>query len=192
MGRRRRTFDIGLQALSAAAERNDNILYVCYDNEAYMNTGIQRSSSTPEGAWTTTTPSPYLKDTPKKDIIRIMAAHKIPYIATASVGYPIDLVTKVSRPRKGGTKFILVFSMPTGWRYSPEHRIARLATETGIFPLYEVENGVKYVLTQRRSQKPLKEYFSIQGRFRNLKEEDLLRVEEKVKKDWEYLTRLAG
>src|SRR5512134_1905899 len=79
------TFDIGLQALSASAERNDNIIYVCYDNEAYMNTGIQRSSSTPEGTWTTTTPSPYLKDTPKKDIVRIMAAHGIPYIATASV-----------------------------------------------------------------------------------------------------------
>ena len=190
------TFDIGLQALSAAAERNDNILYVCYDNEAYMNTGIQRSSSTPEGAWTTTTPSPYLKDTPKKDIIRIMAAHKIPYIATASVGYPIDLVKKVVKAKeKVGTKFILVFSpCPTGWRYSPDVtiRIARLATETGIFPLYEVEDGEKYVLSQRRSQKPLKEYFSLQGRFRNLKDEDLLRVEEKVKKDWEYLTRLAG
>jgi len=190
------TFDIGLQALSAAAERNDNILYVCYDNEAYMNTGIQRSSSTPEGAWTTTTPSPYLKDTPKKDIIRIMAAHNIPYIATASVGYPIDLVKKVVKAKeKVGTKFILVLSpCPTGWRYSPEMtiRIAKLATETGIFPLYEIENGDKYVLPQRRSQKPLKEYFSLQGRFRNLKEEDLLRVEEKVKKDWEYLTRLAG
>ena len=190
------TFDIGLQALSAAAERNDNILYVCYDNEAYMNTGIQRSSSTPEGAWTTTTPSPYLKDTPKKDIIRIMAAHNIPYIATASVGYPVDLVKKVVKAKeKVGTKFILVFSpCPTGWRYSPEVtiRIAKLATETGIFPLYEVENGEKYVLTQRRSRKPLKEYFSLQGRFRNLKDEDLLRAEEKVKKDWEYLTRLAG
>ena len=190
------TFDIGLQALSAAAERNDNILYVCYDNEAYMNTGIQRSSSTPEGAWTTTTPSPYLKDTPKKDIIRIMAAHNIPYIATASVGYPIDLVKKVVKAKeKVGTKFILVLSpCPTGWRYSPEMtiRIAKLATETGIFPLYEIENGDKYVLPQRRSQKPLKEYFSLQGRFRNLKEEDLLRLEEKVKKDWEYLTRLAG
>lgn len=190
------TFDIGLQALSAAAERNDNILYVCYDNEAYMNTGIQRSSATPEGAWTTTTPSPYLKDTPKKDIIRIMAAHKIPYIATASVGYPPDLIKKVKRAKEiVGTKFILIFSpCPTGWRYSSEMtiRIAKLATETGIFPLYEVENGEKYILSQKRPKKPLKEYFSPQGRFRNLKEEELLRTEEKVKKDWEYLTRMAG
>jgi len=190
------TFDIGLQALSATAERNDNIIYVCYDNEAYMNTGIQRSSATPEGAWTTTTPSPYLKDTPKKDIVRIMAAHKIPYIATASVGYPPDLIKKVKRAKEiVGTKFILIFSpCPTGWRYSSEMtiRIAKLATETGIFPLYEIENGEKYILSQRRPQKPLKEYFSLQGRFRNLKEEKLLRAEAKVKKDWEYLTRLAG
>ena len=190
------TMDIGLQALSAAAERNDNIIYVCYDNEAYMNTGIQRSSATPEGAWTTTTPSPYFKDTPKKDIVRIMAAHKIPYIATTSVGYPADLIKKVKRAKEiVGTKFILIFSpCPTGWRYSSEMtiRIAKLATETGIFPLYEIENGEKYVLTQRRVQKPLKEYFSLQGRFRGLKQEELLRAEEKVKKDLEYLTRLAG
>ena len=190
------TFDIGLQALSAAAERNDNIIYVCYDNEAYMNTGIQRSSSTPEGAWTTTTPSPFLKDTPKKDIVRIMAAHKIPYIATASIGYPLDLIKKVIKAKeKGGTKFILVLSpCPTGWRYSSEMtiRIAKLATETGIFPLYEVEDGEKYTLSPQRSQKPLKDYFSIQGRFRNLKEEDLSRIETKVAKDREYLTRMAG
>lgn len=190
------TFDIGLQALSAAAERNDNIIYVCYDNEAYMNTGIQRSSSTPEGAWTTTTPSPYLKDTPKKDIVRIMAAHKIPYIATASIGYPPDLIRKVNKAKeKTGTRFILILSpCPTGWRYSSEMtiRMAKLATETGIFPLYEIENGEKYILTKRHSEKSLKDYFSLQGRFRNLKDEDLQRIEEKVKKDREYLMRLAG
>jgi pyruvate/2-oxoacid:ferredoxin oxidoreductase beta subunit len=190
------TFDIGLQALSAAAERNDDIFYVCYDNEAYMNTGIQRSSATPEGAWTTTTPSPYVKDTPKKDIVQIMAAHKIPYIATASVGYPADLVKKVKRA-KGikGTKFILIFSpCPTGWRYSSELtiQIAQLATETGLFPLYEIENGEKYSLSRRRSKKPIKEYFSLQGRFRKMKDEELLRAEERVKKHWEFLTRLAG
>jgi pyruvate/2-oxoacid:ferredoxin oxidoreductase beta subunit len=190
------TFDIGLQALSAAAERNDNILYVCYDNEAYMNTGIQRSSSTPECTWTTTTPSPYVKDTPKKDIIRIMAAHKIPYIATASVGYPPDLIKKVEKAKeKVGMKFILVFSpCPTGWRYSSEMtiRIAQLATETGIFPLYEIEDGERYTLGQRRREKPLKEYFSLQGRFRNLKEDDLRRIEEKVRKEQDYLARMAG
>jgi pyruvate/2-oxoacid:ferredoxin oxidoreductase beta subunit len=189
------TFDIGLQALSAAAERNDNILYVCYDNEAYMNTGIQRSSSTPEGTWTTTTPSSSLKDTPKKDIIRIMAAHKIPYIATASVGYPVDLIKKVEKA-KGihGTRFLLIFSpCPTGWRHSSELtiQIAKLATETGVFPLYEIEAGEKYSLSRRHSVKPIKEYLSLQGRFRNLTEKDLTKMEERVRKEQEYLTCVA-
>jgi pyruvate/2-oxoacid:ferredoxin oxidoreductase beta subunit len=189
------TFDIGLQALSAAAERNDNIIYVCYDNEAYMNTGIQRSSSTPEGTWTTTTPSSSLKDTPKKDIIRIMAAHKIPYIATASVGYPVDLIKKVEKA-KGihGTRFLLIFSpCPTGWRHSSELtiQIAKLATETGVFPLYEIEAGEKYSLSRRHSVKPIKEYLSLQGRFRNLTEKDLMKMEERVRKEQEYLTCVA-
>ncbi len=161
------TFDIGLQALSAAAERNDNIIYVCYDNEAYMNTGIQRSSATPEGTWTTTTPSPYVKDTPKKDIVRIMAAHKIPYIATASVGYPLDLIKKVEKAKeKVGTKFILIFSpCPTGWRYSAEMtiKIAKLATETGIFPLYEIEDGEKYYLGQKQQGKTPQGIFLASG-----------------------------
>ena len=129
------TLDIGLQALSSAAERNDDILYVCYDNEAYMNTGVQKSSSSPEGAWTTTTPES--KNTPKKDIVGIMAAHKIPYIATASVGYPKDLIKKIEKAKKTpGTKFIYIFSpCATGWRYPPELtiQIAKLATQTGIF-----------------------------------------------------------
>jgi pyruvate/2-oxoacid:ferredoxin oxidoreductase beta subunit len=187
------TFDIGLQALSAAAERNDNIIYVCYDNEAYMNTGIQRSSSTPEGTWTTTTPSSSLKDTPKKDIIRIMAAHKIPYIATASVGYPVDLIKKVEKA-KGihGTRFLLS-PCPTGWRHSSELtiQIAKLATETGVFPLYEIEAGEKYSLSRRHSVKPIKEYLSLQGRFRNLTEKDLTKMEERVRKEQEYLTCVA-
>jgi pyruvate/2-oxoacid:ferredoxin oxidoreductase beta subunit len=190
------TFDIGLQALSGSAERNDNIIYVCYDNEGYMNTGIQRSSSTPSGAWTTTTPSPYVKDTPKKDIVRIMAAHNVPYVATANVGYPADLIRKVNKAKgMPGMKFILIYSpCPTGWRYSPEItiRIAKLATETGIFPLYEIEDGEKYTLSPRRSDKPLREYFALQGRFRNLSEENLKWFEEKVQKEREYLKRQAG
>jgi pyruvate/2-oxoacid:ferredoxin oxidoreductase beta subunit len=189
------TFDIGLQALSAAAERNDNIIYVCYDNEAYMNTGIQRSSSTPEGSWTTTTPVPHVKETPKKDIIRIMAAHNIPYIATASIGYPTDLIRKIKKAKeKPGTKFILIFSpCPTGWRYSPEItiEIARLATETGVFPLYEIEKGEKYLLGRKRAKRPVRDYVSIQGRFRSLQEEDVQRLEEKVRKEQEYLLRMA-
>ncbi|MGA2331849.1 MAG: thiamine pyrophosphate-dependent enzyme [Syntrophales bacterium] len=190
------TFDIGLQALSGSAERNDNIIYVCYDNEGYMNTGIQRSSSTPAGAWTTTTPAPFVKDTPKKDIVRIMAAHNVPYIATASIGYPVDLIRKVKKAKEiGGTRFILIFSpCPTGWRYSPEMtiRLAKLATETGIFPLYEIENGEKYTLSSKRSEKPLRDYFALQGRFRNLTKENLQQFEKRVEKEREYLKRLAG
>jgi pyruvate/2-oxoacid:ferredoxin oxidoreductase beta subunit len=190
------TFDIGLQALSGSAERNDDIIYVCYDNEGYMNTGIQRSSSTPAGAWTTTTPAPYVKDTPKKDIVRLMAAHNIPYIATASIGYPPDLIRKVNKAKEiRGTKFILIFSpCPTGWRYSPEMtiRIAKLATETGIFPLYEIEDGEKYTLGPKRAEKPLRDYFALQGRFRNLSEENLRSFEQRVEKEREYLKRLAG
>jgi pyruvate/2-oxoacid:ferredoxin oxidoreductase beta subunit len=125
-----------------------------------------------------------------------MAAHKIPYIATASVGYPPDLIKKVEKAKeKAGTKFILIFSpCPTGWRYSSEMtiRIAKLATETGIFPLYEIEDGERYYLGQKRRGKPLKEYFSLQGRFRNLKEDDLRRIEEKVRKEQDYLARMTG
>ena len=190
------TFDIGLQALSGSAERNDNILYVCYDNEGYMNTGIQRSSSTPEGAWTTTTPAAFTKDTPKKDIVRIMAAHNIPYIATASIGYPVDLIQKIKKAKERvGMKFILICTpCPTGWRYSPEKTIiiAKLATETGLFPLYEIEDGQKYTLSPTRKRKPLKEYFSLQGRFRNLTEENLKRFEERIRKEQSYLNCLAG
>ena len=190
------TFDIGLQALSGSAERNDDIIYVCYDNEGYMNTGIQRSSSTPAGAWTTTTPAPHVKDTPKKDIVRLMAAHNIPYIATASIGYPADLIKKVKKAKEiKGTKFILIFSpCPTGWRYSPDMTIsiAKLATETGIFPLYEIEDGEKYILSSKRTEKPLRDYFALQGRFRNLSEENFQSLEVRVKKEREYLKRMAG
>ncbi|MCX5906709.1 MAG: thiamine pyrophosphate-dependent enzyme, partial [Deltaproteobacteria bacterium] len=144
------TFDIGIQALSAAAERNDDFIYICYDNEAYMNTGIQRSSATPWGAWTTTTPASNLKSQPKKDIVQIMAAHHIPYIATVSIAYPEDFARKIKRAKETrGFKFIYAFSpCPVGWRFSSEItiRLARLAVQTKIFPLYEVEEGERYIL----------------------------------------------
>ena len=137
-----------------------------------------------------------MKDTPKKDIVRIMAAHNIPYIATASIGYPADLIRKVKKAKEiKGTKFILIFSpCPTGWRYSPEMtiRIAKLATETGIFPLYEIEDGEKYTLSSKRTEKPLQDYFALQGRFRNLTRGEPSAFEERVKKEREYLKRLAG
>jgi pyruvate/2-oxoacid:ferredoxin oxidoreductase beta subunit len=188
------TLDIGLSALSAAAERNDDIIYVCYDNEAYMNTGIQKSSSSPEGVWTSTTPG--MKDTPKKDIIGIMAAHAIPYIATGSVGYPKDLIRKIEKAKRiSGTRFILIFSpCTTGWYYPPEQtiQIARLATQTGLFPLYEVENGERYILNRKRGKKSIKEYVSLQGRFRHLDEQGIQRIEARIDKLWEHLLRRSG
>jgi pyruvate/2-oxoacid:ferredoxin oxidoreductase beta subunit len=190
------TFDIGIQALSGAAERGDNILYVCYDNEAYMNTGIQRSSATPLGAWTTTTPEKHPKDRPKKDMVAIMAAHRVPYAATASIAYPEDLIKKVNKAKeKKGTKFLHIFaSCPTGWKMRPEDSIkaARLAVQTKVFPIYEVENGEVWRLTRKPKGLPVNEYLKIQGRFRHLKEADIKRIQANVDKEWDRLIKLVG
>lgn len=188
------TFDIGIQALSGAAERNDDILYVCYDNEAYMNTGIQRSSSTPYGAWTTTTPVKHFKNRPKKDIVAIMAAHEIPYVATASIGYPEDLFKKAKKAKDiEGTRFLHVYApCPSGWKSRPEDtiRLSRMVVQNGIFPLYEVENGDKYKLNIKpREKKPIDEYIRLQGRFRHLTEKDISRMQEEVDKKWERLLK---
>ncbi len=188
------TFDIGLQALSGAAERNDNILYICYDNEAYMNTGVQRSSATPWGAWTTTTP--HAKRKFKKDIMLIMAAHRIPYAATASVAYPEDLIAKVKTAKKTkGTRFIhLLAPCPPGWKISSEQTIkfARLAVQTRIFPLYEVEDGTRYRFHDISEPASVEEYLKAQGRFKNLSEEDFELIQEQVEERWAYLIGLAA
>ena len=167
------TFDIGIQALSGAAERNDDIIYVCYDNEAYMNTGIQRSSATPYGAWTTTTPVKHFKNRPKKDIDAIMAAHRIPYIATGSVAYPEDVYKKAKKAKNiKGTRFLHIFApCPTGWKSRPEDsiKLARMVVQNSIFPLYEIENGEKYTLSIKvKDKKPIIDYLKLQGRFRHL------------------------
>jgi len=166
------TFDIGLQALSAAAERNENILYICYDNEAYMNTGVQRSSATPFGAWTTTTPSQHVKDRPKKDMLAIMVAHAIPYAATATVAYPEDLIAKIRKAASiGGTRFIhLLAPCPPGWKIASEDaiRYARLAVGSHVFPLIEVEDGRRWRLTVEPDYAPIEDYLAGQGRFRHL------------------------
>ena len=188
------TFDIGIQSLSAAAERNDDILYVCYDNEAYMNTGIQRSSATPTGAWTTTTPVKFPKDQPKKDIDAIMAAHRIPYQATASIAYPEDLYKKAVKAKNiRGTKFIHVLApCPTGWKSRPEDavKLARLAVQTSYFPLYEVEDGEKYTLNFKiQNKKPIEEYLKLQGRFRHLQPEAIAAVQAEVDRNWDRLLK---
>ncbi|RLB18326.1 MAG: pyruvate synthase subunit beta [Deltaproteobacteria bacterium] len=185
------TFDIGLQSLSGAAERNEDILYVCYDNEAYMNTGIQRSSATPIGAWTTTTPEGSLKEEPKKDMEHIMLAHGVPYVATASVAYPDDLVHKFEKA-KGikGTKFIHLLSpCPPGWRIDSAKsiQVARMASQCGIFPIYEVEEGVVKVNVVPKERMPVSKYLKAQGRFRQMSEEMIEKVQKLVDKQWEDL-----
>mgnify|MGYP005840537653 CR=1 FL=1 len=189
------TFDIGLQALSGAAERNDEIIYVCYDNEAYMNTGIQRSSATPWGAWTTTTPTKHPKDEPKKDMMAIMAAHRIPYAATASPAYPEDLVQKMQKAKAvRGTKFIHIISpCPPGWKSASELsvKLARLAVQTKIFPLYEVENGTKWTITLEPQGLPVEEYLKLQGRFRHLSPEEIKKIQETVDAEWARLVAKA-
>jgi pyruvate ferredoxin oxidoreductase beta subunit len=169
------TLDIGLQALSGALERGHDFIYLCYDNEAYMNTGIQRSSGTPFGATTTTSPAgskSFGQRTWKKPLAEIAAAHHIPYVATASVGYPLDFIEKLKKAADTpGPAVVHVYACcPTGWRCASNVavRLGRLAVQTGAFPLYEVEHG-KYKLSfDLPFLKPLKTYLEGQGRFRHL------------------------
>ena len=186
------TLDIGIQSLSGAAERNDDFIYVCYDNEAYMNTGIQRSSATPMGSWTTTTPVKTPKSEPKKDIDEIMIAHKIPYLATACAAFPHDMIAKFKKARGiKGTRFIHLFaSCPTGWRM-PENlsiEAMRLAVLSNIFPLYEVENAETYRQTVVPDEViPVDKYLKIQGRFRHFTEGDVKVFQQMVNKGFEHL-----
>ena len=188
------TFDIGLQSLSAAAERNENVIYVCYDNEAYMNTGIQRSSATPKYTWTTTTPTSCPETQPKKNIDRIMAAHKIPYIATTSPAYPHDLMAKFKKAKEiKGFRFIHIFASCTaGWKIDSAKSIAvmRAATECNIFPIYEIENGDKYTLNIKPEKTiPVGNYLKMQGRFRHMNEDQIANVQSHVEEDWQWLEK---
>ena len=187
------TFDIGLQALSGAAERNENIIYVCYDNEAYMNTGVQRSSSTPVGAWTTTTPAAQPESQQKKDIIGIMAAHRIPYAATASIAFPQDLMTKVKRAAETpGMRFLHIFCpCPTGWRTPSDLTVelARQAVHSKVFPLYEVENGQTWTLSMRPDGRPVADYIKAQGRFSHLDDAAVAAAQEDTDQRWARLLR---
>ena len=186
------TFDIGLQALSAAAERGEDFIYVCYDNEAYMNTGVQRSSATPWGARTTTTPGAAWKRRDKKNIVEIMAAHRIPYAATASIAYPGDLERKLKKAAsiRTGLRFIHLYSpCPTGWGFAPENavKVARLAVQTKAFPLYEVEDGVTYAINEG-GDKPVKDYLRAQSRFRHLTDGDIDLIQAYVDTEWRRLS----
>ena len=185
------TSDIGLQALSGALERRHNFLYICFDNEAYMNTGIQRSSATPYGASTTTSPAGKVsigQVTWKKDMPSIAAAHNIPYVATACPSYPFDLVAKVAKgAATQGPAYIHIFSVcPTGWRCPANLTIqmGRLAVQTGIFPLYEIENGEYKLSVKPPKPKPVQDYLKLQGRFRHLSEETIKEIQNRVDKEY--------
>lgn len=179
------TYDIGFQALSGMLERHHNILYVCYDNEAYMNTGIQRSSSTPHAASTTTSPSgkeSMGKRHLKKDMLSIIAAHHIPYAASASVAYPADLQRKV-RYAMGieGPTFLVIHSpCPLGWKHDSAATIevARRGVECGLFPLVELERGTVANVMPIRNRRPVVDYLSLQGRFGHLFKKGDSRAEE--------------
>jgi pyruvate ferredoxin oxidoreductase alpha subunit len=189
------TVDIGLQAISAAAERGESMIWVCYDNEAYMNTGIQRSSSTPMFASTTSTPVGEVwrgKQQRRKDMVLIMAAHRIPYIATASLAYLPDLERKIRKAaeitRAGRGLAYIHVQQPcaTGWYFPPEKtvEVGRLAVQTGAWPLLEVEDGVLKVNVKPREMKPINEYLKLQRRFRHLSEGQTETLQGEVSRDW--------
>jgi len=187
------TYDIGFQALSGAAERNEDMVYVCLDNEGYMNTGAQKSSSTPYLAVTSSTPGG--KPSEKKDIAEIMAAHRIPYVATATVGYPDDLARKVAKARDmKGMRFIVVLTpCLDGWGVADDGavRVSRLAVDTGFFPLYEVEDGERYTINHGPKGIPVERYLELQKRYRHLSESQTAEIKAGVDHRWESLQARA-
>jgi pyruvate/2-oxoacid:ferredoxin oxidoreductase beta subunit len=196
------TGDIGIQALSGAAERNDDFIYLCYDNEAYMNTGTQRSGLTPAGARTTTTWAGKREN--PKDLPRIMEAHGIPYVASTSAAFPADVYDKVAKARDiHGLRYIHMNTpCPSGWSFDPKDTVAigKLAVETGLVVLYEVEDG-SFHLTSRSASlaktgkplKPVSEYVATQGRFRGMSVQAIADVQAWVDARWAgYLARDAA
>jgi pyruvate ferredoxin oxidoreductase beta subunit/2-oxoisovalerate ferredoxin oxidoreductase beta subunit len=187
------TYDIGFQCLSSAAERNENILYFCLDNEGYMNTGAQKSSSTPHYAKTGSTPEG--KHTRKKNITEIMAAHRVPYAATASVGFLPDLVRKVEKAKamRGFRLITLLVPCLDGWGLADDGGLAasRYAVESGAFPLYEVEEGRRYTLNHDVRTRPVSDYLKLQRRYQHLDAPGIAALQDEVDDAWVWLRRQA-
>ena len=193
------TTDIGLQALSGALERGHDFLFMCFDNEAYMNTGIQRSSATPYGASTTTSPAGKASIGQfawKKNVPAIVVAHNTPYVATACPSYPFDLMDKVKKGLEtNGPAYVHILSVcPTGWRCLPELsvRMGRLAVETGIFPLYEVENGRYKLSFDFPKLRPVDDYLKLQGRFKHLSPDEIKKIQTRVTEEYRKLKKMAA
>jgi len=193
------TCDIGFSGVSAAAERNEDIIYVLNDNEAYMNTGVQKSGATPEGAWTTTTPVSAPKAGQKKDIDRIMAAHGIPYVATLALGSaPMlrDFRAKVTRAAEvQGFRFLhMLGGCPPGWRYptAQSTEVARLAVESRYFPLLECDHGEWRITFQPRHPLPVSDFLETQGRFDHLSPQQVASIQSHVDERWNLLAGLES
>jgi len=194
------TVDIGFQGLSAAAERNENFLWIVYDNEAYMNTGGQRSSATTAHASTTTTPIGALsrgKREPRKNVPLMVAMHGVPYVATASVAFPEDLIGKLEYAKDvKGFRFIHISSpCPTGWRFDPRYtiKVARGMVQSGLWPLYEVIDGETIRLTYKpRELRPVREVLKMQGRFRHITDDEVDEIQRRVTAFWERLIAKDG
>jgi pyruvate/2-oxoacid:ferredoxin oxidoreductase beta subunit len=194
------TFDMGIQALSGAAERETNFIYVCYDNEAYMNTGVQRSSATPSGATTTTT-AVVPKEQPKKDFLQIMEAHHLPYLASACSSYPGDVFNKFLKAKDiKGTRFIhLTIPCPAGWAFATKDtiKIGRLAVETGVVVLYELEDGVLRLtgktlnMARGGRKRPVEEYLQLQGRFKKMTPDQIAEFQRQVDNRWDHFLNRA-
>ena len=188
------TYDIGFQCLSSAAERNEDFLYICLDNEGYMNTGAQKSSSTPHFARTGSTPAG--KTSRKKNLSEIMAAHGVPYVATASAGHLADLRNKVAKAKAlRGTRLITVL-IPCldGWGLPDDAGLtaARYAVECGAFPLYEIEDGNRYTLSLREKTRPVADYLALQRRYRGMAEADVATLQAEIDAAWAMLVARAA
>lgn len=193
------TYDIGFASLSAAAVKNERIIYICYNNQSYGNTGFQWSSSTPYGSETKTTPrgraNPLGTTYIQKDMIKIMGAHRV-YAATASLAYPVDFLNKIERAKKrDGFSYIeLLSSCTAGWDYDPRLTIkmSRLAVRCGMWPLYEIEDGVLNLNRDLKELKPIEEYLEIQGRYKRLPPEGVRQLQTLINRHWAELKEYNG
>jgi len=195
------TGDIGIQALSGASERQENFIYICYDNEAYMNTGVQRSGTTPHGALTSNTPL-LGKMQQKKDVPSIMAAHGIPYVASCSAAYPLDLYDKIRKAKTiTGTKYIHIHTpCPPGWGFDPKYtvKMGQMAVQSGLVDLYEIENGqfrltgssAKLMATGKMSD--VEDYLKPQNRFRILSEDQISQLRQQIQTKWDGYRKAQG